>query len=77
MQIWTKNNRKLEKPSRNLSYRTEVKILKRKDFLIAHQKNWICVCLVTMKMFENRNSGKKIRKRIKIFSKIDQGHIRF
>jgi hypothetical protein len=38
MQILTNNNRKFEKPSRNPSYRTKVKILRKKIFWIAHQK---------------------------------------
>jgi hypothetical protein len=38
MQILTINNRNFQKPSRNQSNRTKVKILKKK-FWIAHQKN--------------------------------------
>jgi hypothetical protein len=64
MQILTKNNQKFEKPSRNLSYRTEVKILKKKDFLIAHQKRLV------PRMLSHREIdilANKRKKRIKIF----------
>jgi hypothetical protein len=38
MQILTINNRNFQKPSRNPSNRTKVKILKKQMFWIAHQK---------------------------------------
>jgi hypothetical protein len=41
MQILTKNNQNFQKPSRNPSNRTEVKILRKKIFWIAHQKNLV------------------------------------
>ena len=41
MQILTINNRNFQKPSRNPSNRTKVKILKKKNFWIAHQKNLV------------------------------------
>jgi hypothetical protein len=41
MLILTINNRNFEKPSRNPSNRTKVKILKKKNFRIAHQKNLV------------------------------------
>jgi hypothetical protein len=41
MQILTINNRNFEKPSRNPSHRSKVKILKKKNFWIAHQKNLV------------------------------------
>ena len=41
MQILTINNRNFQKPSRNPSNRTKVKILKKKKFWIAHQKNLV------------------------------------
>ncbi len=41
MQIQTINNRNCQKPSRNPSNRTKVKILKKKIFGIAHQKNLV------------------------------------
>jgi hypothetical protein len=41
MQILTINNRNFQKPSRNPSNRTKVKILKKKIFWIAHQKNLV------------------------------------
>jgi hypothetical protein len=51
-----------EKPSRNLSNRTKVKIL-------ISKKIWFRVCSVTAEMFEHRNSGENRRKRSEIFSK--------
>jgi hypothetical protein len=41
MQILTLNNRNFQKPSRNPSNRTKVKILKKINFWIAHQKNLV------------------------------------
>jgi hypothetical protein len=41
MQILTINNRDFQKPSRHPSNRTKVKILKKKNFGIAHQKNLV------------------------------------
>ena len=41
MQILTLNNQNFQKPSRNPSNRTKVKILKEKNFWIAHQKNLV------------------------------------
>ncbi len=38
MQILTINNKNFEKPSRNPPNRNKVKIVKKKNFLIAHQK---------------------------------------
>jgi hypothetical protein len=58
MQILTINNRNFEKPSRNPSNRTKVKILKKKNFWIAHQKNLAKI------------EGKEA----KFFSKIYEGH---
>ncbi len=67
MQILTINNRNLQKPSRNPSNRTKVKILKKKNFWITHKKIWFRVCSVTAEMFEHRNSGENRRKRSKKF----------
>jgi hypothetical protein len=41
MQILTINKRNFVKPSRNPSNRTKVKILEKKNFLIAHQKKLV------------------------------------
>jgi hypothetical protein len=41
MQILTINNQNFQKPSRNPSIRTKVKILKKKHFWIAHQKSLV------------------------------------
>jgi hypothetical protein len=49
------------------SYRTKVKILKKKKILIAHQKNLVPRMLITAKMFEHRNYVKNRRKRIGFF----------
>jgi hypothetical protein len=49
MQISTIKNQNLEKPSRNPSNRTIVKILKEKKFWISLKKIWFRVCsLLTM-----------------------------
>jgi hypothetical protein len=69
MQILTINNQNFQKPSRNPSNFTKVKILKKTNFWIAHQKIWFRVCSVTVEMFEHRNSGKNRRKRSEIFFK--------
>ncbi len=65
MQISPIKNQNFEKPSRNLSNRTKVKILKKK-FWISLKKIW----------FEHRNSGENRWKRSEIFSKIYEGHVR-
>ena len=58
-----------EKPSRNLSNRTKVKILgEKKIFGISLKKIWFRVCSVTAEMFEHQNSGENRSKRSKIFS---------
>jgi hypothetical protein len=69
MQISTIKNQNLEKPSRNPSTRTIVKILTKKIFgyLSKKEKIWFCVCSVTVEMFELRNSGENRRKLSKIF----------
>jgi hypothetical protein len=60
-------NQNFEKPSRNPSYRTKVKILKKKNFGYLSKKISFRVCSVTAEMFEHRNSGENRRKRIEIF----------
>ncbi len=76
MQILPTKNPNFEKPSRNLSNRTKVKILKKKFFLISLKKIWFRVCSVTAEMFEHRNSGENRRKkkaRLKSFVKLYPG----
>ena len=68
MQISLIKNPNFEKPSRNLSNRTKVKILEKKIFGYFSTKIWFRVCSVTAKMFEHQNSGKNRRKRIETFS---------
>jgi hypothetical protein len=76
MQILTTKNQNLEKPFRNPSNRTIVKILGKNFFWISLKKIWFRVCSATAEMFELRNSGENRRKRSEFFSKIYQGHIR-
>ncbi len=66
MQTSPIKNQNFEFPSRNLSNRTKVKILK-KNFWISLKKIWFRVCSVTAEMFEHRNSGENRRKRSEIF----------
>ena len=67
MQISPIKNQNFEKPSRNLSDRTKVKILKKKILGYLSKKIWFRVCSVTAEMFEHRNSGENRRKRSEIF----------
>ncbi len=67
MQISTIKNQNLEKPSRNPSNRTTVKILKKKFFGYLSKKIWFRVCSVTAQMFELQNSGENRRKLSEIF----------
>ncbi len=60
-------NPNFENPSRNLSDRTKVKILKKKFLDISQKKIWFRVCSVTAEMFEHRNSGENRRKRRQFF----------
>ncbi len=69
MQISPIKNPNFEKPSRNLSNRTKMKILKKKLFGYLSKKIWFRVCSVTAEMFEHRNSGENQRKRSEIFFK--------
>jgi hypothetical protein len=66
MQISPIKNQNFEKPSRNLSDRTKVKILKKKFFGYLSKKILFRVCSVTAEMFEYQNSGEKRRKRSEI-----------
>ncbi len=63
LQISTIKNQNFEKPSRNPSHRTKVKILKKNVFLYLSKKIWFRVCSVTAEMFDHRNSGQNQRKR--------------
>ncbi len=67
MQISPIKNKNFEKPSRNLSDRTKVKILEKKIFWISLQKIWFRVCSVNAEMFEHRNSCENRRKRSETF----------
>ena len=67
MQISTIKNPNFEKPFRNLSNNTKVKILKKNFFGYLSKKVWFRVCSVTAEMFEHRNSGENRRKRSEIF----------
>jgi hypothetical protein len=66
MRISPIKNPNFEKPSKNLSDRTKVKILKKIFFSYLSKKIWFRVCSVTAEMFEHRNSGENRRKRSKI-----------
>jgi hypothetical protein len=67
MKISTIKNPNFEKPFRNPSNWTQVNILKKKFVGYLSKKSWFCLCLVPVKMFELRNSGKNRRKRSEIF----------
>jgi hypothetical protein len=67
MQISPIKNQNFEKPSRNLSKRTKVKILKKNCFGYLSKKIWFLVCSVIAEMFEHRNSCKNRRKRSENF----------
>ncbi len=77
MQISPIKNLNFEKPSKNLSDRTKVKILKKKKFWISLNKNLVlhmlshCGNVRTSKFW--RKSKEKKRN---FFSKIYEGHIR-
>ncbi len=76
MQISPIKNPNFEKPFRNLSNRTKVKILRKNFFGYLSKKIWFRACSITAEMFEHRNSGENRRKRSEFFSKIYEGHIR-
>jgi hypothetical protein len=67
MQISPIKNLNFEKPSRDLSNRTKVKLLKKKFFGYLFKKNRFRVCSVTAEMFEHRNSGEIEGKKNEIF----------
>jgi hypothetical protein len=64
MQISSIKNQNFEKPSRNQSNRTKVKILEKNFFGYLSKKIWS----VTAEMFEHRNSDENRRKRSEICS---------
>ncbi len=72
MQILPIKKQNFEKPSRNPSNRTKVKILKKNVLEYLSKKIWFCVCSVTAEMFEHQNSSENGRKRSEIY----KGHIR-
>ncbi len=76
MQISPIKNQNFEKPSRNPSNRTKVKILKKQIFRYLSKKIWFRVCSVTAEIFEHRNSGENRGKEANFFLKIYEGHIR-
>ncbi len=67
MQISPVKNQNFEKPSRNLSDRTKVKILKKQFFGYLSKEISFHVCSVTAEMFEHGNSCENRRKRSEIF----------
>jgi hypothetical protein len=67
MQISNIKNQNWEKPSRNPSKRTIVKILKKKIFGYVSKKIWFRVYSVTAEMFELRNSGENRSKLSEFF----------
>jgi hypothetical protein len=76
MQISFVKNQNFEKPPRNVSKRTKVKILKKK-FLDISQKNFGSAYAQSPRKCSNIEILAKIEgKETKIFSKIYEGHIR-
>jgi hypothetical protein len=71
MQISPIKNPKFEKPSRNPSNKTKVKILKKKFFRISLKKIWFRVCSVTAEIL-----AKIEGKEAKFFSQIYEGYVR-
>jgi hypothetical protein len=76
MQISPIKNQNFEKPSRNPSDRTKVKILTTKFFGYLSKKIWFRVCSVTAEMSNIEILAKIEGKGAKFFSKIYEGHIR-
>jgi len=67
MQISPMKNPNFEKPSRNLSNRTKVKILKKKNFGISLKKNLVPRMLSHRGNVRTSKSGENRRKRSEIF----------
>ena len=77
MQISPIKNLNFEKPSRNLSNRTKVKILKKKKLLDISQKKFGSAYAQSPRKCSNIEILAKIKgKEAKFFSKIYEGHIR-
>ena len=77
MQISPIKNQNFEKPSRNLSDRTKVKILERKKFLGISQKKIGSAYAQSPRKCSNIEILAKMEgKEAKFFSKIYEGHIR-
>ena len=77
MQISPIKNQNFEKPSRNLSNRTKVKILKKKFFWISLKKKFGSAYAQSLRKCSNIEILAKIEgKEAKFFSKIYEGHIR-
>jgi hypothetical protein len=77
MQISPIKNLNFEKPSRNLSERTNVKILKKTNFFDISQKKFGSAYPQSPRKCSNFEILAKIEgKEAKIFSKIYEGHIR-
>ncbi len=77
MQVLTINNRNFPKMSRNPSYETKVKILKKKKFLDSSSKKFGSAVAQSPRKCSNIEILAKIKgKEAKFFSKIYEGHIR-
>jgi hypothetical protein len=77
MQISPIKNLNFENPSRNLSDRTKVKILKQKNFLDISQKKFGSAYAQSPRKCSNIEILAKIKgKEAKFFPKIYEGHIR-
>jgi hypothetical protein len=76
MQISPIKNLNFEKPSRNPSNRTKVKILKEKKFFYISQKKFVFAYAQSPRKCLNIKILAKIKgKEAKFFSKIYEGHI--
>jgi hypothetical protein len=77
MQILTINDQNFQKPSRNPSNRTKVKILKKKNFLDSSSKKFGSAYAQSPRKCSNIEILVKIEgKEANFFSKIYAGHIR-
>jgi hypothetical protein len=77
MKILTLNNQNFQKPSRNPSNRTKVKILEEKKFLDSSSKKFGSAYAQSPRKCSNIEILAKIEgKEAKFFSKIYEGHIR-
>jgi hypothetical protein len=77
MQNFDYKNQNLEKPSRNPSNRTIVKILKEKNFWISLKKNLVpCMLSHRVNVLTSKFWRKLKETKRNFFAKIYQGHIR-